>query len=81
MSEMTDAQICLQAANIVNAYKIELETAMAATSNQKQLGFLQYQLDSIPGAMFLLGCVSGRDSLKRKLSLEELDTFDREQAK
>lgn len=76
---MTDAQIMVSAAAIMQAYGDELAVLRKDASHPKQIAFLQSQIDMMPNVMFMLGTAMGRMSLKASLSLEELARFDQEQ--
>lgn len=78
---MTDAEICIKAARILESYMAELKILRADTSSLKQIAFLESQLENIPGALFLLGSCAGRDSLKRMTTPEQLADFDAQQAR
>lgn len=78
MTRLTNAEICMAAGEVLKQYHDELKALRAGLSDIQQSAFIDYQLANIPGALFLLGAAAGRDSLRRRLTPEQLAEFDAE---
>jgi hypothetical protein len=79
MTDLTTTELCFAAGKALQAYYEELQQLRKEATSPKQIAYIQYQIDAMPGAQFLLGAAAGRDSLRRKLGMDGLAQFDKEQ--
>lgn len=69
---MTDTEIITAACALLTEYEKELKEQRRDASDPRQIGFIEFQLNSVPATAFLLGAIGGRASMKKTMNLRQL---------